>query len=124
MAAASRGVETDVEVVKCLLVDADVVMTASALLRRGPQHIATTRDIYRTGIGRPSCVCRCLRGRPMKFETLFSIAALGTFIWAVRFLLPKAMKEDSALALTSTVLTALFALLLWLLVGVGTRSWR
>ena len=61
-------------------------------------------------------------GRAMNFETLFSIAALGTCIWAVRFLLPKAIKEDSALALTSAVLTALFALLLWLLVGVGTRS--
>ena len=58
----------------------------------------------------------------MKFETLFSIAMLGAFIWAVRFLLPKAMKEDSGLALTSAVLTALFALLLWLLVGVETRS--
>ena len=42
--AASRGVETDVEVVKCLLVGADVVMTASALLRHGPQHIARMRD--------------------------------------------------------------------------------
>ena len=58
----------------------------------------------------------------MKFETLFSIAMLGAFIWAVRFLLPKAMKEQNALALASAVLTALFALLLWLLVGVGTRS--
>ena len=58
----------------------------------------------------------------MKFETLFSIAMLGTFIWSVLFLLPKAMKEHNALALTSAVLTALFALLLWLLVGVGTRS--
>lgn len=42
--AASRGVETDVEVVKCLLVGADVVMTASALLRHGPQHVARMRD--------------------------------------------------------------------------------
>jgi len=42
--AASRGVETDVEVVKYLLVGADVVTTASALLRHGPQHVATMRD--------------------------------------------------------------------------------
>jgi len=41
---ASRGVETDVEVVKYLLVGADVVTTASALLRHGPQHVATMRD--------------------------------------------------------------------------------
>jgi dihydroorotate dehydrogenase (fumarate) len=42
--AASRGVESDVEVVKYLLAGADVVMTASALLRNGPQHIATMRE--------------------------------------------------------------------------------
>ena len=42
--AASRGVETDVEVVKYLLVGADVVTTASALLRRGPQHLAAMRE--------------------------------------------------------------------------------
>ena len=42
--AASRGVETDVEVVKFLLVGADVVTTASALLRHGPQHVTTMRD--------------------------------------------------------------------------------
>jgi dihydroorotate dehydrogenase (fumarate) len=42
--AASRGVETEVEVVKYLLVGADVVMTASALLRNGPQHVATMRE--------------------------------------------------------------------------------
>ena len=41
--AASRGVETEVEVVKYLLAGADVVMTASALLRHGPEHIATMR---------------------------------------------------------------------------------
>ena len=42
--AASRGVETHVEVVKYLLVGADVVMTASALLRNGVQHVATMRE--------------------------------------------------------------------------------
>ena len=42
--AASRGVETEVEVVKYLLVGADVVMTASALLRNGVEHIATMRE--------------------------------------------------------------------------------
>ena len=42
--AASRGVETDVEVVKYLLVGADIVTTASALLRNGPEHVATMRD--------------------------------------------------------------------------------
>jgi dihydroorotate dehydrogenase (fumarate) len=42
--AASRGVESDVEVIKYLLVGADVVTTASALLRHGPQHLATMRE--------------------------------------------------------------------------------
>jgi dihydroorotate dehydrogenase (fumarate) len=42
--AASRGVETEVEVVKYLLAGADVVMTASALLRHGVQHLATMRQ--------------------------------------------------------------------------------
>ena len=42
--AASRGVETDVEVVKYLLVGADIVTTASALLRNGPEHVGTMRD--------------------------------------------------------------------------------
>jgi dihydroorotate dehydrogenase (fumarate) len=41
--AAGRGVETDVEVVKYLLVGADVVMTAAALLRHGVEHVATMR---------------------------------------------------------------------------------
>ena len=41
--AASRGVETEVEVVKYLLAGADAVMTTSALLRHGPQHIASMR---------------------------------------------------------------------------------
>jgi dihydroorotate dehydrogenase (fumarate) len=42
--AAGRGVETHAEVVKYLLVGADVVMTASALLRNGVEHIATLRE--------------------------------------------------------------------------------
>jgi dihydroorotate dehydrogenase (fumarate) len=42
--AASRGVETHVEVVKYLLAGADVVMTASALLRNGVQHVQAMRQ--------------------------------------------------------------------------------
>ncbi len=42
--AASRGVETHVEVIKYLLAGADAVMTTSALLRHGPGHIATLRS--------------------------------------------------------------------------------
>jgi dihydroorotate dehydrogenase (fumarate) len=42
--AASRGVETHAEVVKYLLVGADVVMTTSALLRNGVEHLRTMRE--------------------------------------------------------------------------------
>ena len=42
--AASRGVESYEQVVKYLLVGADVVMTTSALLRHGPQHLRTLRS--------------------------------------------------------------------------------
>lgn len=42
--AATTGVESHVEVVKYLLAGADVVMTASALLRHGSEHIAALRD--------------------------------------------------------------------------------
>ena len=50
--AASRGVETEVEVVKYLLAGADVVMTTSALLRHGPQHVATCATGSRAGSAR------------------------------------------------------------------------
>jgi len=42
--AASRGVESGIEVVKYLLAGAHVVMTTSALLRHGPQYMRVMRD--------------------------------------------------------------------------------
>lgn len=42
--AATTGVEEAADVVKYLLVGADVVMTASALLRHGPEHAAVLLD--------------------------------------------------------------------------------
>ena len=46
--AASRGVESAAEVIKYLLVGADAVMTASALLRHGPEYMTTmTADLER-----------------------------------------------------------------------------
>ncbi|MBU1174454.1 MAG: dihydroorotate dehydrogenase-like protein [Alphaproteobacteria bacterium] len=42
--AATTGVETPDDVVKYLLAGADVVMTASALLRHGPQHMRVLHD--------------------------------------------------------------------------------
>ena len=42
--AATTGVETSEDVAKYLLAGADVVMTASALLRHGPEHAAVLLD--------------------------------------------------------------------------------
>ncbi len=42
--AATTGVETSDDVAKCLLAGADVVMTASALLRHGPEHATVLLD--------------------------------------------------------------------------------
>jgi hypothetical protein len=46
----------------------------------------------------------------MPLETVLSIATLGAFMWVVRFLLPKAVKEHDSMALTCAVLMAVFAL--------------
>ncbi len=42
--AATTGVETPADVAKYLLAGADVVMTASALLRHGPEHATVLLD--------------------------------------------------------------------------------
>jgi dihydroorotate dehydrogenase (fumarate) len=42
--AATTGVETAADVAKYLLAGADVVMTASALLRHGPEHATVLLD--------------------------------------------------------------------------------
>ncbi len=55
-------------------------------------------------------------------ETVLSVATLGGFLWALRFLLPKALKEHDPLALGSALLTAGLALLTWLLIGVSVSS--
>jgi hypothetical protein len=58
----------------------------------------------------------------MPVETILSIATLSGFIWAIRFLVPKAVKTGDGMAITCSVLTAILALLLWLLIGIGARS--
>ncbi len=42
--AATSGVETGADVAKALLVGADVVMTTSALLRHGPEHVGAVEE--------------------------------------------------------------------------------
>lgn len=62
--AASTGVETAEEVVKYLLVGADVVMTTSALLRYGPGHVRGLLDgLARWGEAHGSASLAALRGR-------------------------------------------------------------
>jgi hypothetical protein len=60
----------------------------------------------------------------MTLETVLSIVMLAGFIWAVRFLLPRAIKEQDGLALACAVLTAALSLCAWLLIGVGILSAR
>ena len=50
--AATTGVESAVELIKYLLAGADVVMTASALLRHGPEHAAIMLDGLRAWMRR------------------------------------------------------------------------
>ncbi len=56
-------------------------------------------------------------------ETVLSVATLGGFLWTVRYLVPKALKEHGPFALGSALLTAGLALLTWLLIGVSVSSW-
>jgi hypothetical protein len=58
----------------------------------------------------------------MMFDTLFSVALLAAFIWAMRFLLPRAIKQQDRLALLSALLAAALALAAWLMFGIGLRS--
>lgn len=55
-------------------------------------------------------------------EAAFSIATLGGFLWALRFLLPKALRRHDALAVVSAVVTAVLSLFTWLLIGVTVVS--
>jgi dihydroorotate dehydrogenase (fumarate) len=50
--AATTGVESPTELIKYLLAGADVVMTASALLRHGPEYAAVLLDGLREWMGR------------------------------------------------------------------------
>ena len=58
----------------------------------------------------------------MDLEVVFSTVSCGAFIWALGFMVPRAIKQRDGLAITSAVLTALLALLGWLLVGVRVIS--
>jgi len=78
--AATTGVETSADVVKYLLAGADIVMTASALLRHGPEHATVLLDGLTDWMGRKGfAAVDELRGLlavpPGTDETLFERAA-------------------------------------------------
>ena len=50
-------------------------------------------------------------------ETVLQITSLTVLIWIVRFLLPRAAREDDRFALLCASLTLLLALVVWFLVG-------
>jgi hypothetical protein len=58
----------------------------------------------------------------MPVETILSIATLSSFIWAIRFLVPRAIKAGDGMAVLCSVLTAILGLLLWLMIGIGART--
>lgn len=57
----------------------------------------------------------------MALESIASVATLGLLLWALRVLLPRAIRERDGLALTAAGLTILLAFLGWALIGVGVR---
>ena len=80
--AATTGVEGPADVVKYLLAGADVVMTASALIRHGPGHAAVLLDglsewMARKGYPRsPSCA-ECSPCPPLPTRPLTSAQAMS-----------------------------------------------
>ncbi|HZC70766.1 MAG TPA: dihydroorotate dehydrogenase-like protein [Jatrophihabitans sp.] len=67
--AATTGVETAADVIKYLLAGADVVMTASALLRHGPAHVTALLD------GLSAWMARKGYDRPEQFRGLLAVPA-------------------------------------------------
>jgi hypothetical protein len=55
-------------------------------------------------------------------ESAMSFVMMSGFIWVVTFLLPKAMREHDVFGMICSVVTALVALISWMLIGTGTSS--
>jgi hypothetical protein len=58
----------------------------------------------------------------MATDSWLSAFMLGSFIWVVTFLLPRARREDDRFGVICSLLAALLALVGWLVIGTGTRS--
>jgi hypothetical protein len=55
-------------------------------------------------------------------ENILSLLLLGSFIWCVQTLIPRATRERDTLAIVCAAAAALVAFLAWLLLGSGVRS--
>jgi hypothetical protein len=58
----------------------------------------------------------------MHFDIVVSTGMFAVVIWAIRFMLPRAVRSRDALALTCGVLTALLSLIGWLMIGMRVGS--
>ena len=63
-----------------------------------------------------------VQSRVMHVDVFVSTAMFAVFIWAVTFMLPRAIRSRDALAVSCGVLAALLSLVGWLLIGVGVVS--
>lgn len=57
----------------------------------------------------------------MNAQFVVSVLMLGSSIWVLLFLLPKARREGDKFAVICSLLTALVGLIGWLFLGIGTR---
>ena len=57
----------------------------------------------------------------MNAQFVVSILMLGSSIWVLLFLLPKARREGDKFAVICLLLTAFVGLIGWLFLGIGTR---
>jgi hypothetical protein len=55
--------------------------------------------------------------RKPRMESALSIATLAIAIWVIRFMLPRAVRQNDALALIATVLSLVLALVLVFIAG-------
>jgi hypothetical protein len=54
-------------------------------------------------------------------QTVLSVAMLGSAIWAILYLLPRARREEDRFGVVCALVMAILGMLGWLFVGVGTR---
>jgi hypothetical protein len=54
-------------------------------------------------------------------QTVLSVAMLGSAIWAILYLLPRARRKDDKFGVACALICALLGLFGWLFIGIGTR---